>query len=250
MSSIFWEPKRHLTLEEKRRSRVRRIAIFCLIGLLAFLTVAAVRHAPPHQVTAGARDFKLGTDGISRWPADIIDVKFSVDTTGSGDVDDDGDVDSDDVIAALAAVGAGFDTWQPSRVTYTVAAAGAPNQCGGENRVSWASIDGEGGVLAETKVCRNLVTKEIIGFSVTFDSSEEWSSSGANSRFDLQSIAAHEAGHITGLDHINDPEAKRLTMFFATQTGDIGPRTLGCGDRLGINALYGTSLSCSSVPSD
>lgn len=250
MASTYWEPKKRLTLEDFRRSRATKIAIVCVIGLLTLFTVAAVRHTPPYKTTDQAQDFRLGMDGINRWPAGTVDVKFAVNTAGSGDVDDDGYIDSDDVMAALAAVDAGFNAWEIAGFTYSIAAVGDTNPCGGTDGVSWAAIDGPGGVLGETNVCRNPVTKEIKGFTITFDSSEDWSSSGAGGQFDLQGIAAHEVGHVIGLDHISDPGAKRLTMFFAAQKGDIGPRTLGCGDRLGINALYGTSWSCADLSGD
>ncbi|MEE9325093.1 MAG: matrixin family metalloprotease [Dehalococcoidia bacterium] len=217
---------------------------------MTLFTVAAVRYTPPYKTTDKAQDFRLGMDGISRWPAGTVDVKFAVNTAGSGDVDDDGYIDSDDVMAALAAVDAGFNAWEIAGFTYSIVAVGDTNPCGGTSSVSWAAIDGTGGILGKTNVCRNPVTKEIEGFTITFDSSEDWSNSGAGGQFDLQAMVAHEAGHVTGLDHIHDSEAKRLTMFFSAQTGNRGPRTLGCGDRLGINALYGTTLDCTTLPSD
>lgn len=229
---------------------MKRLLVFILVGLLALLTVAAVRHAPFYEEVDEAKDFKLAGDDVSRWPIGITDVGFSVNTAGSGDVDDDGDIDSEDIRAVLAAVGAGFDAWEVAGFTYTIAPKGDANPCTGTNSVSWAAIDGPGGVLAETNICPHPLTKEIVGFSITFDAAEAWSNSGKYRQFDLQSIVAHEAGHVTGLEHMDFPWASGLTMFFKAQTGDTGPRTLGCGDRLGVNALYGTTLDCTSLPGD
>jgi hypothetical protein len=47
-----------------------------------------------------------------------------------------------------------------------------------------------------------------------------------------------------GLDHVHAPHDARLTMYPFITEADTGFRTLGCGDRLGVNALYGTSLGC------
>jgi len=228
----------------------KKILIFSLVGLLAVLTVAAARHTLSYYPADDAPDFKLGVVAISGWPSGTTDVAFSVNTRGSGDMDDDGYIDSDDVMAALAAVDAGFNAWEIAGFTYTIAPTGDANPCGGTNSVSWAAIDGTGGILAKTNACRDLVTKDIVGFTMIFDSAEDWSNAGAFGQHDLQSLTAHEAGHVTGLDHIHDSEAKRLTMFFSAQTGNRGPRTLGCGDRLGVNALYGTTLDCTTLPGD
>jgi len=45
----------------------------------------------------------------------------------------------------------------------------------------------------------------------------------------------------------------RLTMYFGIAPNDYGPATLGCGDRLGVKALYNVpSINCTTpiVPLD
>lgn len=194
---------------------------------------------PPHTATDAATDFRLSQGGM-RWLGSPT-VKYSVNTAGC----------ANDCAAAVAAVNAGFNAWEASGITYAQDN-GSPdaNPCGGSNTISWAAIDGAGGILALSAVCRNVVTKEIVGFTMTFDSGDTWSDSGEAGKFDIQATAAHEAGHVTGPDHVNSPRASRLTMFFTGTTGDTGPRTLGCGDRLAVNALYGSSLDCASLPGD
>ena len=195
---------------------------------------------PPHTATDAATDFRLAQGGM-RWFGAPKTVEYSVDATGC----------ADDCASAGVAVNAGFDAWQVSGITYTQDNASPDgNPCGGSNSVTWASIDGAGGILALTAVCRNVATKEIVGFTMTFDSGDTWSNGGDAGKFDIQATAAHEAGHVTGPDHVNRPAASRLTMFFTATTGDTGPRTLGCGDRLAVNALYGTSLDCTGLPGD
>lgn len=89
-----------------------------------------------------------------------------------------------------------------------------------------------------------------MGFEIEFDSGDTWSDSGDANKFDIRAVAAHEVGHVVGLDHVNSPRATRLTMFPRLAAGDTGSATLGCGDRLGVKALYGTSLDCTGLPND
>ena len=200
--------------------------------------------SPGHQAlatpTAGATDFRL-LGGKPSWPAGST-IHYSVSTSGC----------SDDCTGAVSQVDAGFDAWQVSGLTFTRATTGDANACGGSDSVTWAAIDGPGGVLASTAVCRTLggPSKQIVGFQTVFDAGDTWSDSGASGKFDIGAVTTHEEGHTTGLDHVHARRDARLTMYPFITSGDTGFRTLGCGDRLGVNALYGTSLSCLGVPLD
>lgn len=125
------------------------------------------------------------------------------------------------------------------------------NLCTGEpNTVQWASIDGSGGVLATASVCRNVATKEIVGFVVTVDNGESWATDGSSGNFDVENVASHEFGHVAGLGHDNPPKSGCLTMYKFAGLGEIQKRSLGLGDKLGMNELYAstdtTSGSCGS----
>ena len=158
---------------------------------------------------------------------------------------------ADDCVNAVSEVDAGLDAWEVSGVTFTRNdALPGVNLCGGFNSVSWAPIDGLGRILAVASVCRNPATKQIVGFAITLDSGDVWSDSGAAVKFDIRAVMAHEGGHVAGLDHVSPPRASRLTMFPRIASGDTGLQTLGCGDRLGVNALYSTALGCVGVPLD
>jgi hypothetical protein len=190
---------------------------------------------PNAQATASAAatDFHL-LAGHPSWAADST-ISYSVFTTGC----------TPDCTGATSAVNAGFDAWEVSGLTFTRSNSPDEDPCGGTDSVSWTPIDGSGGILASTAVCQTLgPNKEIVGFQTVFDTGDPWSDSGASGMFDIQATATHEEGHTTGLDHVHKPADARLTMYPYITAGDIGFRTLGCGDRLGVNALYGTTLAC------
>lgn len=209
---------------------------------VVFVDPAAPFHGgpPPHIGTALATDFRLNMGGI-RWFGTPKEVKYRVDAGAC----------MNDYGSAVAGVTAGFDVWEFSDVTFTQDN-GSPdsNPCtDSPNSGSWVSIDGPGGTLAQTSVCRNVATKEIVGFWIEFDSGDIWSDSGDDSKFDIQAVAAHEIGHIVGLGHVNSPHAISLSMFPRHATADKGPRTLGCGDLLVVDTEL-TWASCDTSSSE
>jgi hypothetical protein len=116
------------------------------------------------------------------------------------------------------------------------------NPCTGEpNTISWEPGDGPGGVLAMAGVCYNTKTNEIAGFRVVLDSMEDWSTKGKADKFDVESVLAHEMGHVAGLDHVNGRSNALLTMYPSTAPGETHKRSLGKGDKSGLDALYGRS---------
>ena len=50
----------------------------------------------------------------------------------------------------------------------------------------------------------------------------------------------HEFGHVAGLDHVNAPRDGCLTMYRFATSGETQKRTLGLGDRLGMDVLCST----------
>lgn len=117
------------------------------------------------------------------------------------------------------------------------------NPCTGQpNTISWLPGDGPGGVLAATLVCFSPKTKEIVGFQVAFDMDEPWAvlnpANIDNTKVDVQNVAVHEVGHVAGLNHVNAPKNRCLTMFPFSTLGEIQKRTPGLGDKLGLHELY------------
>ena len=118
---------------------------------------------------------------------------------------------------------------------------GQTNPCtGSANTIQWVSIDGTGGILATASVCRNVATKEIGGFVISIDKDEPWSTStpGVSDKFDVENVTSHEFGHVAGLGHLNAPRDGCLTMYAFAAKQEIQKRTLGLGDKLGMDTLY------------
>lgn len=55
---------------------------------------------------------------------------------------------------------------------------------------------------------------------------------------DLQNIATHEFGH-NGLGDLRPPKDQALTMYAYSSLEETIKKTLGAGDILGIQKLYG-----------
>jgi hypothetical protein len=215
----------------------------------SFKRVHFVDHAKgspgPPQATAAATNFHVSNHPLGQ------SLTYAISTTGCSSPCGGGN--------AASSVATGFSDWSVSGLTVTQSASAATNPCTNQpNSVSWSAIDGAGGILAGTSVCVNLVNRRIVGFQTIFDSGDRWSSCDSvdscagvpSGVFSIAAVAAHESGHVFGLEHDHAPKDARLTMFFGIAPNDYGLATLGCGDRLGVNALYGTSLDCSSVPLD
>src|SRR3989338_3164792 len=183
----------------------------------------------PHP-TAESDDFALTMGGI-KWPNESS-VKYSVVTTGC----------TDDCTDAVSEVNGSLDAWELGVLTFTQDN-GTPdeNPCTGVgNTVTWSAIDGDGGALAFASVCRNVATKTIVGFRIVYDSGDAWSDSGDAEKLDIRNIGTHEAGHVMGLGHTNKPASGCLTMYNFSVEEETQKRTLGLGDKLGMDLFFAT----------
>ncbi|MGQ9782135.1 MAG: matrixin family metalloprotease [Nitrososphaeria archaeon] len=106
----------------------------------------------------------------------------------------------------------------------------------GKNTVGWGLLDP--GIIAVTTIWYNPATKQIVEFDTIFNTYYPWSTSGEAGKMDLQNIATHELGH-NGLADLRPPRDAELTMYYASTFGETKKRSLGVGDILGIQELYG-----------
>jgi hypothetical protein len=131
-------------------------------------------------------------------------------------------------------VRAAFDLWA-AETPLTFTEVDDPDEA--DIEVGWAtgdhgdgdSFDGPGRILAHATFPNPYADRQVI---LHFDDDERWVNSDRQN-VDLLTVAAHEIGHVLGLDHSNDPDA---LMYPAYQ----GPRRfLGDDDIAGAQSLYG-----------
>jgi len=146
---------------------------------------------------------------------------------------------------ARIAVESAFDSWTnvaASDLTFVLLPDG---DSGADVIVDFRPLDGAGGTVAQ--VASSFIGRQkkywIIGSqTMSFDTEESWGEvidqcppDQNELRFDLQDVAAHEVGHVAGLDHAGD---EALTMYAYVTQGETSKRTLGNGDKAGATKLY------------
>lgn len=145
----------------------------------------------------------------------------------------------------FSAIKAGFEAWDSetgtslygsiTEETGTWPGVGYDNN----NTVAWAPIDGAGGIIGVTYYWYYTVSKKMVKFDMVLDDDEPWSTTGAAADFDVQSVVTHEAGHTLVLGDLRSPKDGALTMHAYTWPGDTEKRTLGIGDIMGVEEIYG-----------
>ncbi len=157
-----------------------------------------------------------------------------------------------------AAVARAFATWEAvpsSSISYQLAGitAATPGRDDGLSVLGFLNRPDLDRVLASTSFLVDRVTGALVESDIFFNASFIWSvdSAGAANRFDLESIALHEIGHLSGLGHsalgeteLREGGGRRVlgaeaVMFpIAFAAGSIAGRTLKADDIAGISDLY------------
>jgi hypothetical protein len=214
--------------------------------LVAIATLIAIQAQPAFAylefgVTAGGRQVTL------KWPQAA--VRYSVTNAGVPGVT---------AADFQAAVGRAFATWEAvptSTITYQFGGftAAQPGRDDGLSTLGFQSRPDLDRVLAATNYVIDAATGAIVESDIFFNSAFPWSvaANGEPNRFDIESIALHEIGHMSGLGHsaLGETElragggrlvtASEAVMFpIAYAVGSIAGRTLRADDITGITDLY------------
>ena len=221
-------------------------------GLLRLVLLSAVLvMALLPQPTAAY--LKLGANADGRtidlaWPARTA-VRYFVHDAGAADVS---------ASQFRDAIGRAFETWESvdtASVTFEFAGfvGGSPLEDDGINVLGFASRPDLDRTLASTSFLIDTRTGEIVESDIFFNTSFDWSvaPSGEAGRFDVQSIATHEAGHFLGLGHsaLGETEvesgggrrliASQSVMFpIAFMAGNVVDRELTADDIAGVSDIY------------
>jgi len=171
-------------------------------------------------------DYKLIAGGV-KWTSII---SYSVNPNESG-------LDPEVVRSTLEASSetwdnaTGFELFAAPTITFESVVSGDR-----KNTVGWGLLSS--GIIAVNQLWYNPATKEIVEFDVIFNTGYPWGTDNSTNKMDLQNIATHELGH-NGLGDLRSPKDQALTMYAYSALGETIKRTLGNGDTLGSQKLYG-----------
>jgi hypothetical protein len=157
-----------------------------------------------------------------------------------------------------AAVGRAFSTWEAvptASISYQFGGltSSRPLEEDGRSTLGFLARPELDRVLASTSFLIDSTTGALVESDIFFNSAFPWSvaPAGETGRFDLESIALHEIGHLSGLSHsaLGETElrpeggrrvlATEAVMFpIAFPSGNILGRVLKADDIAGISDLY------------
>jgi len=137
------------------------------------------------------------------------------------------------------AIGSSFATWNSANAAFGLSVNPSSGANGpaedGNNTVGWVRIVPKN-VLAATWVWT--VDDIVTDVDIFFNLFHKWEVLGGcgGSKFDVEGICTHEAGHLIGLGHFSD-DCKMATMYPSAPKGEIKKRTLTSGDINGAIAV-------------
>jgi hypothetical protein len=116
----------------------------------------------------------------------------------------------------------------------------------GYNVVSWQPIS-DSRIIAATSIWYYRYSKEIVEVDIVMNSNQPWGidldGEGTyyvlTDAFDIRNIATHEVGHFCGLNDLYMNRDRELTMYGYSALGEVKKISLGLGDILGVQKLYG-----------
>jgi hypothetical protein len=216
----------------------------CLAIGLALLQVTALAHPAHAYLKLG---FEINNRPISlKWTQ--APVRYFITNRGVAGVT------APEFQNAMARAFATWEAVPTSSITYQFSGltGNLPGEDDGRSTLGFLNEPSLARVLASTSFLVDNVTGELIESDIFFNSAFAWSvaAAGQPGRWDLESIAAHEIGHLSGLGHsaIGETEvtatgrrvlATGAIMFpIALGTADISGRTLQPDDVAGVSDVY------------
>ena len=141
--------------------------------------------------------------------------------------------------AVVTAITASAGTWD-SYTSFTVFSyQGTTSLSAGKrdnyNVISWGSY--RKGVIAVTYIWYS--GAQILETDTRMNTLYKWSLTGETGKMDVKNIMTHELGHWCGLDDLYSDVDYWLTMYGYSKYGETYKQTLGLGDILGLEAVYG-----------
>ena len=156
--------------------------------------------------------------------------------------------------AALQRATASWQAAPGSTITfrYLGRTAARPLDLDGRNTVGFLSRADLEGVLGVTATITDVISGDVIESDMFLNSAVDWSvaAEGEDGRFDVESIALHEFGHMLGLSHsalgyfeVTDSDARlaaaEAVMFpYAFDPGNTAGRQLKSDDVAGVAEIY------------
>ena len=164
---------------------------------------------------------------------------------------------------ALQRAAASWEAAPGSAITFRYAGrtAARPLDLDGRNTVGFVNRADLDGVVGLTATITDLISGEVIESDMFLNAAFDWSvaSSGEEGRFDVESIALHEFGHMLGLTHsalgyieVTEGEARlaaaEAVMFpYAFDPGNTAGRQLKADDIAGVADIYPESNHAAST---
>lgn len=109
-----------------------------------------------------------------------------------------------------------------------------------KNNIEWTDL-GSSSTIAVTTTWYYRGSGEAVESDAQYNTFYTWSTNGDPDAMDVSNIGTHELGHSFGLGHPNGSSSTIgcLTMYAYADFGETQKSTLGTGDILGIQAIYG-----------
>lgn len=109
----------------------------------------------------------------------------------------------------------------------------------GQNVIFWGATPNP----ADTYLARTTVwytsSGDAVEMDMQFNTDYLWATGASGGRYDIQSVATHEAGHGVGLNHV--PAISEV--MYPSQSSNSTKRILGLGDINGFESMYGAGCN-------